>query len=90
MGRPPYSYHLFQGDRMEIDSGNGAQKSLNERIIDVVKRYQDDEEGVHVDQIAKELQEDGEKIRSLVEELQNEGHLYTTTDDYHIKSTDWL
>ncbi|KAJ8656345.1 hypothetical protein O0I10_007910 [Lichtheimia ornata] len=80
------------GDRMEIDSGNGAQKSLNERLIDVVKHYPGngdaDDNGIHVDQIAKELQVDVEKVKALVEHLADEGHLYATTDEYHIKSTD--
>lgn len=77
---------------MEIDSGNGAQKSLNERLIDVVKHYPGngdaDDNGIHVDQIAKELQVDVEKVKALVEHLADEGHLYATTDEYHIKSTD--
>lgn len=81
---------LLQGDYMQIDSGNGAEKSLSDYVIEVVKRYHHEEAGVHVDQIAKELQHKASagEIKEVVEELVNEGHCYSTTDDYHIKSTE--
>lgn len=48
------------------------------------------EEGVHVDHIFKQLDPTGGKIdeiRSAVEFLTNEGHLYSTIDEEHFKAT---
>ncbi|KAI7875033.1 replication protein A, subunit RPA32 [Lichtheimia hyalospora FSU 10163] len=78
------------GDHMQIDSGNGAPKSLSDRVIEVVKRYHHEEAGVHMDQIAKELQDvaDKQRIKEVVDELVNEGHCYSTIDEEYIKSTE--
>ena len=81
---------VSQGDHMQIDSGNGAPKSLSDRVIEVVKRYHHEEAGVHIDQIAKELQDvaDKQRVKEVVDELVNEGHCYATIDEEYIKSTE--
>ncbi|KAG0165234.1 replication factor A protein 2 [Apophysomyces sp. BC1034] len=73
-----------------LDVGSGGGSDVHKRVIDAVKMYQDREEGASVDQIIQKLQGvyNESVIRDAIEYLTNEGHCYTTIDDYHIKSTE--
>ncbi|KAF7729440.1 replication factor A protein 2 [Apophysomyces ossiformis] len=73
-----------------MDVGSGGSSDIHKRVIDTIKMYQDREEGASVDQIIQRMQGlyNENAVREAIDYLTNEGHCYTTIDDYHIKSTE--
>ncbi|KAI9317716.1 hypothetical protein BX666DRAFT_1940160 [Dichotomocladium elegans] len=83
-------------NKMDIDSGSfaantrGTGRSVNDQVMDALKQYHDREEGAHIDQIIRQLRGTASEgqVRDAIEYLTNEGHCFTTIDDFHIKSTE--
>jgi replication factor A2 len=69
-------------------SNNQGLDPVQQSIMNLVSMEQSDE-GVSVHNLGASLQKYSEsQIRSALEELSNEGHVYSTIDDDHFKSTD--
>lgn len=76
----------FQARDDNAGSGNPIQNSVLEAI-----KGSDSEAGISVDEIESALKGRNygqDKIREAIDWLSNEGHVYSTIDDDHYKSTD--
>ncbi|XP_070556465.1 replication protein A 32 kDa subunit-like [Ptychodera flava] len=72
---------------------SGAQPALGlsnvQRQVQQIIQACSDETGVSVDNISRQLRNlSKDAIRNAIEFLSNEGHIYSTIDDDHFKSTD--
>ncbi|EMR08743.1 hypothetical protein PNEG_02917 [Pneumocystis murina B123] len=78
-------------DPMNINEMLGAQFSLRnlspylQKVMAAVHAAPNTNEGVNIHQLAKTI--GGGNIERAIEELTNDGLLYTTIDDEHVKST---
>ena len=75
-------------------TGNAAQPGLpvglkvNEgRVLTAIMQEKSDV-GAHVDAVAQKLNMSVGEVRKIVEFLSDEGHIFSTTDEHHYKSTD--
>lgn len=59
-------------------------------VLNAIKSSNDDESGISVNDILAQLQGKykEEKVREVIDWLSSEGHVYSTIDDDHFKSTD--
>ncbi|KTW27331.1 hypothetical protein T552_04153 [Pneumocystis carinii B80] len=78
-------------DPMNINEALGAQFSLRnlspylQKVMAAVHSAPNTNEGINIHQLAKII--GGGNIEQAIEELTNDGLLYTTIDDEHVKST---
>ena len=85
--------------RLEVSAMDDGHRvadltSLERRVIDYHNDHgTGDDVGCHVNAVAAGLGEELALVRTAVHYLRSEGHLYSTTDDHHHKSTsepwDW-
>lgn len=69
-------------------SSAGSKDSLNDQISDLIKQCKSSE-GLHIREVCTYFKSYSEaKIKEALEFLSSEGHIYTTIDDEHYKSTD--
>ncbi|CAM0877536.1 unnamed protein product [Alopecurus aequalis] len=92
--------HFVQCMRMHIEnteskvpvaSGtNGSGTDLYTQVLNVLNEPAsiDSDHGVHVDEIAKRLRLPAEKIMEAIVFHVDAGHIYTTIDDFHLKSAE--
>jgi len=94
-GAPAQSNQLKSSIALE-DNAGGASNDCNAMQNEVLSFFNqndspdDDGTGLSLDVVAASLQQKGiqeRDVRSAVEYLANEGHLYSTIDDNHYKST---
>lgn len=74
----------------EVGEGLSAEHN---RLLAAIKGLDsaESEEGVHIDQVIKQLDPSGNTsnhIKEMINFLAEEGHLYSTTDEEHFKATD--
>lgn len=69
------------------DSGPPSIKDLGRKVLDYLEKDAP-ESGAHVDAIRAAVKFDSATINKVMEYLSSEGHVYTTTDDEHFKSTE--
>ncbi|KAG6587750.1 Replication protein A 32 kDa subunit B, partial [Cucurbita argyrosperma subsp. sororia] len=68
--------------------GGDGWKSLEQKILDFLQLPScDTERGAHRDVIAQHLKVPLEKLIPAMKNLEEEGLMYSTTDEYHFKST---
>jgi len=81
-----------------MTSSGGGQSSISgltsvqQKVLTAIQRCTV-ESGVHVDGVQQQLKDSGcsrQDILSAVEFLCGEGHIYTTVDDFHYRTTDGL
>eukprot|EP01094_Clydonella_sp_ATCC50884_P023287 TRINITY_DN5538_c0_g1_i1.p2 TRINITY_DN5538_c0_g1~~TRINITY_DN5538_c0_g1_i1.p2 ORF type:complete len:205 (-),score=41.20 TRINITY_DN5538_c0_g1_i1:174-788(-) len=85
-GASPYSNANIPGGSQQ------GMSNLQQTILDIIARTQSNE-GAHIDAIVREVVsmmpgQAPAEIRSTVDFLSAEGHLYSTVDDEHFKSAD--
>jgi len=68
---------------------NVGQKNIEQMVLDFLQLPSSnaDEKGVHCDVIARQLRVSMDKLMSSIQNLVEEGLIYSTTDDFHFKST---
>jgi replication factor A2 len=66
-----------------------GQKNIEQMVLDFLQLPTSnvDEKGVHRDVIAHQLRVSVDKLMSAMQNLVEEGLIYSTTDDFHFKST---
>ncbi|KAL0084709.1 hypothetical protein J3Q64DRAFT_1743744 [Phycomyces blakesleeanus] len=78
-------------DIQVVSSGNAntSGRALNDQIISYIESCGESSDGVHIEDIINKLRglHTATSVRTALENLTNEGHCYTTSDDYHFKST---
>lgn len=68
-------------------SGGNSMQALGKRVTAYLEK-EAPEAGAHINDIRKALNLDPAKLKQVMEFLSSEGHVYTTTDDDHFKSTE--
>lgn len=69
------------------NTGMTDSGSINEKILHYFETTLDDFNGIEVDSLFKAFpQFSADSIRASLNFLLNEGHLYTTIDDKHLRS----
>ncbi|KAL1917759.1 uncharacterized protein VTP21DRAFT_3593 [Calcarisporiella thermophila] len=70
--------------------GMSGYTPVQSRIMQIVREEPDTNEGTNVNVIKQKLQGQfsREEVQNAIDWLINEGHLYSTVDDDHVKSTD--
>ena len=69
------------------NGGPLSTKDLGRKVLDYLEKDAP-EQGAHIDSIRAALKFDAATINKVMEYLSSEGHVYTTTDDEHYKSTE--
>jgi replication factor A2 len=76
------------GVNQSSNAGNAGLSSLQNQVSNMIKQSKDSE-GVNVSNIYATFSNVSKSdIKSALEFLSNEGHIYTTIDDEHFKTTD--
>lgn len=72
-----------------VQHANGLSGDQN-LVLDKIKTFADSEVGISLDQIIAEVKGrmDANTVKKIIEFLSGEGHVYSTVDDIHFKSTD--
>mmetsp|Transcript_20092 Transcript_20092/g.42247 ORF Transcript_20092/g.42247 Transcript_20092/m.42247 type:complete len:283 (-) Transcript_20092:295-1143(-) len=77
------------GMGMSGGGGLGGGSSLNDAVIKVIQAMgAQTDGGIHMDQITNELSPQGfaaGDVKSAINHLSNEGHIYSTIDEYHFQ-----
>ncbi|KAJ1656709.1 Replication factor A protein 2 [Dispira simplex] len=75
----------FGGD----NTGNLGFTPIQDKVLQLAQNYMDRDEGVHINVICQQLRNafSPTEVQQTVEWLSNEGHLYNTVDDQHVKCT---
>lgn len=84
-GMNQYTAQQTTAVQQGVEGGNDIQQA----VMNVVKQY-DNDEGVSVQSIGTQLRSKytEQQVRDALEWLSGEGHVYSTIDDDHFKSTD--
>ncbi|KAK3241431.1 hypothetical protein CYMTET_48805 [Cymbomonas tetramitiformis] len=89
---PPANY-MNSSATADTDMGNtsGLANDCQEAVSKIFNspQAQQNDQGIPIDQVVQELgrKYSAEQIKNAVEFMVNEGHLYSTIDDQHFKST---
>eukprot|EP00911_Craspedida_sp_UC1_P001284 UC1_evm1s965 len=76
------------GQQQDMYSGAGGMNAEQTAVMTAIHQFQT-EVGVRVESIVDQLPNLGEaKIRQTIDFLSAEGHIYSTIDDEHFRTTD--
>ncbi|ORX56267.1 nucleic acid-binding protein [Hesseltinella vesiculosa] len=80
--------HIHGGDK-DVVMGESSGNSLRDQVHNLISACPNDE-GMHIDQIVQALRSQFSEsdIRDMAHNLNSEGLLYTTLDDFHYRSAD--
>ncbi|XP_050936916.1 replication protein A 32 kDa subunit B-like isoform X1 [Cucumis melo] len=85
---PVKGYQAPIANQYTGQAGGDSWKSLEQMVLDFLQLPScDSERGAHRDVIAQQLKVPLEKLIPAMKNLEEEGLIYSTTDDYHFKST---
>ncbi|XP_038880298.1 replication protein A 32 kDa subunit B [Benincasa hispida] len=85
---PMKGYQAPMSNQYTGQAGGDGWKSLEQMVLDFLQLPScDSERGAHRDVIAQQLKVPLEKLIPAMKNLEEEGLIYSTTDDYHFKST---
>ncbi|CAK9329845.1 unnamed protein product [Citrullus colocynthis] len=85
---PVKGYQAPISNQYTGQAGGDGWKSLEQMVLDFLQLPScDSERGAHRDVIAQQLKVPLEKLIPAMKNLEEEGLIYSTTDDYHFKST---
>jgi replication factor A2 len=84
----------FNGDaQADFSQNNTAETTLQNMVVDCIKAMQNEfPDGVDVKKVQESLVQKGQNAAAITKAiafLQDEGQLYSTTDDDHVKTTEW-
>ncbi|XP_030955136.1 replication protein A 32 kDa subunit B-like [Quercus lobata] len=87
---PMMGHQATSVNQLSSQYGNvGGQKNIEQMVLDFLQlpASNADEKGVHRDFIAQQLRVSVDKLMLAIQNLVEEGMIYSTTDDFHFKST---
>ncbi|XP_062165204.1 replication protein A 32 kDa subunit B [Alnus glutinosa] len=86
---PMKGYQAAPSNQFSSQYNVDGQKNIEQMVLDFLQlpASNADEKGVHCDVIAQQLRVSTDKLMSSIQNLVEEGLIYSTTDDFHYKST---
>jgi hypothetical protein len=82
------TYHILSVIKL-LGTTNQSTRGfdINGKILNYLDNVKDGPEGIHISSLFEKFHElSSDQIKKAVDFLINEGHLYTTIDDKHIRS----
>ncbi|KAG6705741.1 hypothetical protein I3842_07G195200 [Carya illinoinensis] len=88
-GTPLKGYQAAPPNQFSGQHNVDGQKSIEQMVLDFLQLPSSnvDEKGVHCNVIAHQLRVSVDKLMLAIQNLVEEGLIYSTTDDFHFKST---
>ncbi|KAI8577146.1 hypothetical protein K450DRAFT_253089 [Umbelopsis ramanniana AG] len=85
-----FSTSAYNASNFMGNSQKSGGRGVNEDVIEVIQQFGHLDQGAEINQVVTRLQ--GKytetQVKESIDYLQNEGHLYATIDEYHVKSAE--
>ncbi|GAB5587641.1 Replication factor A protein 2 [Umbelopsis nana] len=85
-----FSNSAYNAGNFTNNSNQSGNRGIHGDVIDVINQFKHLDQGAEINQVVTRLQGkySESQVRESLDFLQNEGHLYATIDEFHVKSAE--
>ncbi|KAJ2959910.1 hypothetical protein NQZ79_g4695 [Umbelopsis isabellina] len=85
-----FTSSAYNAGNFKSNNDQGSGGGIHKEVITVINQFAHLDQGAEINQVVSRLQGkySEPQVKEAIDFLQNEGHLYATIDEYHVKSAD--
>lgn len=85
-----FTSSAYNAGNFKSNNDQGSGGGIHKEVIAVINQFAHLDQGAEINQVVSRLQGkySEPQVKEAIDFLQNEGHLYATIDEYHVKSAD--